>query len=296
MQNGLPEYIGTVIRPPSEAASLIFQVTLGCSDNKCTFCPAYKDKGFKVRDIHEIESEIQAASGVCPGARKIFLADGDAVIVDQNKLTAILSLLARYFPSLAKVSAYGSIKSLGTKTVRELEELKKLKLSMIYMGFETGDEEVYKSIKKYGSPQGNVEACLKLKEAGIKANVTVIAGLGGKKLSRAHAVNTAKILNLSRPEQIAVLTLMIAPGTPLFRMRKERLFEELDEFEMLAETKLLIENLEDFKCQFFANHASNYYPVAARFPKDRDMVLGGLASVLESRNRGKLVPDFLRGL
>jgi radical SAM superfamily enzyme YgiQ (UPF0313 family) len=296
MHIGLPEYIGTVIRPPSEAASLIFQVTLGCSDNKCTFCPAYKDKSFKVRDIHKLESEMRAAAGVYPGTRKVFLADGDAVIADKDKLKEILLLLAKYFPELTRVSAYGSVKSLETKTVRELAELKQLKLSMIYMGFETGDDQVYKSIKKYGSPQGNLEACLKLKEAGIKTNVTVIAGLGGKKLSKAHAVNTAKILSLARPEQIAVLTLMIAPGTPLFAMRKEGLFEELDEFEILAEIRLLVENLGDFKCQFFANHASNYYPIAARLPKDRDIVIKGLDLILKNHSRDKLVPDFLRGL
>jgi radical SAM superfamily enzyme YgiQ (UPF0313 family) len=197
---------------------------------------------------------------------------------------------------LARVSAYGSVKSLEHKSPEQLSELKNLGLGMVYLGFETGDEEVYRFIQKYGSPAGNVEVRLKLKSAGIKVNVTVIAGLGGKKLSSQHAVNTAKILNLSKPNQIAVLTLMITPGTPLFEMKDKGRFEELDSFGVIEETKKLIENLEDFKCQFFANHASNYYPVAARFPNDKEEVMSQLGFILKGRHKGSLTPDFLRGL
>jgi len=293
---GYPEYIGTVIRPPSEANSLILQVTLGCSDNRCTFCPAYKDKPFRIKDTGQIEAEISRVSKMYPDTRRIFLADGDAIIIPHKKLKEILSLLIKNFSRLSRVSCYGSIKSLESKTVGELAEYKELKLGTVYMGFETGDEEVYRQIKKYGSPQGNVEACKKLKAAGITVNVTVIAGLGGKALSAEHAVNTAKILNLAQPDQIAVLTLMIAPGTPLFDMAKKGLFEELDDFAILSETKLMIERIEDFKCQFFANHASNYYPIAARFPKDKASVLKGLRSVLNGRRKEMLIPDYLRGL
>jgi radical SAM superfamily enzyme YgiQ (UPF0313 family) len=243
-----------------------------------------------------IEAEIVSVSKNYPDTRRIFLADGDAIIIPHKKLKEILALLIKYFPRLSRVSAYGSIKSLESKTVEELAEYKQMKLATVYMGFETGDEEVYKQIKKYGSPQGNVEACEKLKAAGITVNVTVIAGLGGKKCSINHAVNTAKILNLAKPDQIAVLTLMIAPGTPLYDMAKNGQFEELDDFGILSETKLMIENLADFKCQWFANHASNYYPIAARFPKDKQAVINRLSLVLSSRNKDKLVPDYLRGL
>lgn len=294
--DGYPEYTGTVIRPPSEAGSLIFQVTLGCSDNKCAFCPAYKDKPFSIKDTAQIETEFRSVSKMYPDSRRIFLADGDAVIIQHKKFKEILSLLIKYFPRLSRVSCYGSIKSLESKTVAELAEYKELKLGTVYMGFETGDEEVYTQIKKYGSPRGNVGACDKLKAAGIKVNVTVIAGLGGKKLSVDHAVNTAKILNLAKPDQIAVLTLMIAPGTLLFDMVKNGLFEQLDDFGVLKETKLMVENLADFRCQFFSNHASNYYPIIARFPKDREAVLRGLSALLNGRRKDMLVPDYLRGL
>ena len=289
-------YSGTVIRPPSEADSLILQVTLGCTDNGCIFCPAYKDKKFKVKDISDIEREIIIAAKMFGDARRIFLADGDAVTVEQGKLKQIFLLLNRHFPKLVRVGLYGSIKSLETKTVKDLEELKALKLGVVYLGFETGDPEVYKRICKYGSPQGNIAACGKVKEAGIKTNVTVILGLGGVELSGQHAVNTAKLLNEAQPDQIAALTLMIAEGAPIYQMEKAGKFKQLEGFQYLEELKLLIENMIDFKCLFFSNHASNYFPVSARFPKDRQKVLADIARILETRPAGALTPEWMRGL
>ena len=289
-------YEGTVIRPPSEAGSLILQVTLGCSDNKCVFCPAYKHKSFRIKETRRIEGELRLLSSVYPGVRKVFLADGDALAMEQENLKEILALVAGHFPALTRVGAYGSVKSLQNKTEKDLSELKDLKLGIVYLGFETGDDEVYRFTRKYGSPAGNVATCLKVKAAGIKTNVTVIAGLGGKKLSANHAVNTAKILNLSRPDQIAVLTLMIEPGTPLYEIREKGEFRELDAMGIISETKALVENMEDFRCQFFSNHASNYYPIAARFPKDKPGVLNRLGNILKNREENLLTPDYMRGL
>ncbi|MFH1368639.1 MAG: radical SAM protein [Elusimicrobiota bacterium] len=289
-------YEGTVIRPPSEADSLIFQVTLGCTDNSCIFCPAYKDKKFKIKEISDIEREMKYAAGMFPGTRKIFLADGDAIAVGQEKLVKILELAEKYFPGLTRAGIYGSIKSLENKSVEDLKELKALKLGIIYLGFETGDPDVYKFIGKYGSPQGNIDACEKVKEAGIRTNVTVISGLGGKDMSRAHAENTAKMLNRAQPDQIAALTLMIVPGTKLHAMKEKGEFKPLDDFEFLAELKILIENLEDFRCQFFANHASNYYPIAARFPKDKPAVIAELTRLLNAGDKSGLRPEWTRGL
>ncbi|OGS22095.1 MAG: hypothetical protein A3J83_03735 [Elusimicrobia bacterium RIFOXYA2_FULL_40_6] len=289
-------YEGTVIRPPSEADSLILQVTLGCTDNSCIFCPAYKDKKFKVKDFSKIEKDIKRSAKVLPETRRIFLADGDAIAMDQMEFIKILDLLNENFPKLSRVAVYGSIKSLENKPIKDLIELENRKLGIIYLGFETGDDEVYKMIKKYGSPQGNIDTCLKVKEAGIKTNVTVILGLGGKKYTKQHAVNTAKILNQARPDQIAALTLMIAPGTPLHNMLKRKEFEELDNFEFLEELEALIGNMEDFKCLFFSNHASNYYPISARFPKDKKNILETLEKVIKKRDNRALKPEFGRGL
>ena len=289
-------YEGTVIRPPSEAESLILQVTLGCTDNNCRFCPAYKDKPYKVKDIEAIKKEIEKASRYYPETRKIFLADGDAVSIEQGKLLEIFDSLIKHFPKLTRISLYGSIKSLKNKSVSALKELKQRKLALVYLGFETGDEEVYKLIRKFGSPQGNIETCIKVKEAGIKTNVTVILGLGGKKLSKQHAINTANILNAAQPDQIAALTLMIAQNTPIYDMMKNGSFIQLTDFEFLEELYLLIKHMEDFRCLFFSNHASNYFPIQARFPHDKQGILNSLMEALKNRDITTLKPEWQRGL
>ncbi|MCX5781282.1 MAG: radical SAM protein, partial [Elusimicrobia bacterium] len=224
------------------------------------------------------------------------LADGDAIALPQSSLKYILEKAINKFPNLTKIAIYGSIKSLQNKTVNDLKELKDRKLSTVYLGFETGDKQIYDFIEKFGSPEGNVETCLKVKEAGLKTNVTVILGLGGKKHSQNHAINTAKILNQAQPHQIAALTLMIAPRTPLYSMLKRGEFEQLEDFDFLKELHLLIKNLEDFKCLFFSNHASNYYPINARFPRDKETILNELDEVIQNGSKKVLKPEFLRGL
>jgi radical SAM superfamily enzyme YgiQ (UPF0313 family) len=289
-------YEGVVIRPPSEADSLIFQITLGCSDNQCIFCPAYKEKSFRIKDIAVIENEMQRMAAVHPRARRLFFADGDALVVEQGKLLALCDLAQHYFSALTRISMYGSVKSLKTKTVDDLRCLKEKKLGTVYLGFETGDDEVYRLIRKYGSPEGNIEACQKVKEAGITTNVTVILGLGGRALTQQHALHTAKVLNRAQPHQIAALTLMIPDSTPLQAMAAKGAFVPLAPFEMLRELHALISHLDDFRCLFFANHASNYYPIQARFPADKVTVIDQLAAVIGQQQKNILVPDHLRGL
>jgi radical SAM superfamily enzyme YgiQ (UPF0313 family) len=290
------EYEGTVIRPPSEAESVIIQVTLGCSDNGCVFCPAFKEKKFSIKTIERIEQDLKAAARWYPDARRLFFADGDALIMPQHSLVRALELSQQYFPQLTRVGIYGSIKSVERKTVHELQKLKSLKLGIIYLGFETGSDEVYQRIGKYGSPQGNIDACKKVKQAGIRTNVSVILGLGGRGLTDQNAEYTARMLNLAGPDQIAALTLMIAPNTQLFQQRSCGEFIELDEFGMLDELRRLIVQMNDFRCQFFANHASNYYPIAARFPTDKQAVLKALADIIWHKDQAKLRPDAVRGL
>ncbi len=290
------EYRGTVIRPPSEAESVIIQVTLGCSDNGCVFCPAFKEKTFSIKPVERIEQDIKTAARWYPAARRLFFADGDALILPQHHLVRALEVAQQYFPKLARVGIYGSIKSVERKTIHELQKLKSLKLGIIYLGFETGSDEVYQRIGKYGSPQGNVDACRKVKEAGIRTNVSVILGLGGKELTSQNAEYTGRMLNLAGPDQIAALTLMIAPNTPLFEQRAAGSFVEMDEFAMLQELRSLILHMNDFRCQFFANHASNYYPIAARFPADKPAVLNVLADIIGRRDQSRLRPDNIRAL
>ncbi len=289
-------YYGTVIRPPSEADSLILQVTLGCSDNSCIFCPAYKDKKFKIKNIKEIEKDIATAAAYYPETRRVFLADGDALIIEQKNLLAIFDKIIAAFPLVSRISMYASVKSVELKTVDELKQLQSKKMSLVYMGFETGDEDVYKFTRKYGSAQKNIETVLKLKQAGIKSNVTVILGLGGEKFSLKHAENTAAVLNKARPEQIAALTLMIVKNTPLYEICRLKQFRMPGEFAILKELKVLLENMMDFKCLFFSNHASNYVPVSARFPKDRKKVINILDKIITQSDKRLLRNENLRNL
>lgn len=289
-------YYGTVIRPPSEAGSLILQVTFGCSDNSCIFCPAYKDKKFKIKDIKEIEKDIAAAAAYYPETRRVFLADGDALIIAQKNLLAVFDKIIAAFPLVSRISMYASAKSVELKTVDELKQLQSKKMSLIYTGFETGDEDVYKFTRKYGSAQKNIETVLKLKQAGIKSNVTVILGLGGEKFSLKHAENTAAVLNRAQPEQIAALTLMIVKNTPLYEICRLKQFRMPDEFAILKELKVLLENMTDFKCLFFSNHASNYVPVSARFPKDRQKVINILDKIITQSDKRLLRNENLRNL
>jgi len=285
-------YVGTVIRPPSEHASLILQATLGCPDNNCIFCPAYKTKPFKIKSLAEIEKEILYAARKYPGTSKIFLADGSTLAMPFNDLLKVIDLLNANFPRLRRISTYANAGSVLSKSLPELEALKSKKMSLAYIGFETGDDEVYKFTRKAGTPRSNVDAALKLKQAGIKVNATVILGLGGKALSMQNAIGTAKVLNEAKPEQIAALTLMIPPEAPLYKLVSSGEFTPLTPIEMVNELGMLVANMENFPCLFFANHASNYVPVEARFPKDKPALLNTLKDVSHSDLR----PDFLRGL
>lgn len=287
---------GILIRPPSEAESLIFQVTLGCSDNHCSFCPAYKQKSFSVKPLTIVADEMKAAARFFPQARRIFLADGDALTLETNHLIEILKIAAMRFPRLRRAGIYGSAKNIEQKTVSELRELKNHKLGIVYIGIESGDETVYRATGKYGTPSLNVEACQKLSAAGITVNATVILGLGGKDHWQDHALHTAGILNQARPDHIAALTLMVEPGTLLYEEMRSGRFVPQTPFGMVKELSSIIENLEPFSCQFFANHASNYVPVRARLPHDRNSLLVMLKTIMVNNDAHSLKVESLRGL
>ncbi|MBF0252567.1 MAG: radical SAM protein [Candidatus Omnitrophica bacterium] len=290
------KYQGTVIRPPSEAESLILQVTLGCSDNSCSFCPAYKLKKFKIRNIADIEKDIIECANNYPDTQRIFLADGDAMIIPMGILENILDLLDANFPRLRRIGIYASAKSLVNKSVNDLVKLKNKKIGIIYLGIETGDEEVYKNINKWGNPEKVKDECLKVKESGIKLNTTVVLGLGGQKLSEQHSVNTAKLLNQIHPDQVAALTLMIVKGTEIYNQERSGEFTALDKRGFLKELFIMVNNLEDFSCLFFSNHASNYFPISARFPKEKAEVLSGLKQVIDAKDDSTLRSEWTRGL
>jgi radical SAM superfamily enzyme YgiQ (UPF0313 family) len=291
------EYEGIVIRPPSEAESLILQVSLGCSHNRCTFCPTYKGRRFRIKDLEAIKAEIDEAAAYGP-FRKVFLADGDALIIPQPKLKAILEYLQEKIPGLRRVGIYGNAKSILRKSVEELKELKERKLGIVYLGVETGDEELLKKIQKGATSHQMVEAGRRVKEAGITLSATVLLGLAGVDPEKAHrhALETARVLSDIDPDFASALTLMVVPGTPLYDEMRAGRFQVPSPFQLLEELGTLIANANFSRCYFTSNHASNYLPIKARMPKDKDAVVRLIHQVVSSRDSSRLRPEFLRGL
>ncbi len=290
------KYEGLVIRPPSEADSLILQVTVGCSHNKCTFCPAYKAKRFRIKSFDEIRDDIDEASIHAQHLRRVFLADGDALIIPQQRLLEIINYLNEKFPKLTRIGIYGNAKSILKKSIEQLKALKENKLSIIYLGIESGDEETLKNIHKGITCEKMVEAAKRVKEASIKLSVTVLLGVAGTERSVIHAKETARILTDIQPDYIGALTLMIPPEAPLYRKVEDGKFKLPSPFELLQELKIMIAESDLHNCLFFSNHASNYLPIKARLPKDKHSSLKLIDEVLSSGDKTLLKPEYLRAL
>jgi len=289
------KYEGMIIRPPSEAHSLLLQVTVGCSHNKCTFCKAYKGVKFRIKDFSEIEEDIFEASGY-GSIERVFLCDGDALIVPQKKLAPVLESLKRNIKDLKRIGTYANAKSILRKTPEELRELRGLGLKIVYLGVETGDEDLLKNINKGVNYEQMVNAGRKIKDAGITLSVTVLLGIGGKEKSMAHALNTAKILTEIDPDYVGALTVMVVPGTPLHEEYMSGNFKLPDTFGFLKELGIIIANSDFTDCFFTSNHASNYLPVRARLPREKDETVSLIYNVIKSENENLLRPEFMRGL
>lgn len=289
------EYEGIVIRPPSEAESLILQVTLGCSHNKCTFCPTYKGRRFRIKDLEIIKSEIDEVAPYGP-FRKVFLADGDALIIPYPKLLGIMEYLNEKIKGLRRVGIYGNAKSILRKSVEDLRELKERKLGIIYLGVETGDQQLLQKVHKGVSYEQMVEAGRRVKEAGITLSVTVLLGLGGVEYSHQHALATARILSEIDPDFASALTLMVVPGTPLYEEMKAGHFRLPSPFQLIEELGIIIAHSNFTQCYFTSNHASNYLPIKARLPRDKEAVVNLIHRVVTSGDSSILRPEYLRGL
>jgi radical SAM superfamily enzyme YgiQ (UPF0313 family) len=289
------EYEGIVIRPPSEADSLILQVSLGCSHNKCTFCPTYKGRRFRIKDLEQIREEIDEMAGYGP-FRRVFLADGDALIIPQPKLIAIFDYLNQKITGLRRVGIYGNAKSILRKSVKELQELRDRKLGIVYLGVETGDPALLEKIRKGATYDQMVEAGRRVKEAGISLSATVLLGLAGAGDGRKHALATARILSDIDPDFASALTLMAVPETPLHEEMKAGRFQLPSLFELLEELGTIVANSNFSRCYFTSNHASNYLPIKARMPKDKEAVVKLIQKVVSAKDKSLLRPEFLRGL
>lgn len=287
-------YEGNIIRPPNEANSILLQVTVGCSRNKCTFCGAYKGKRFSIKPDEIIMEDIAFAANYCKRQRRVFLCDGDALIVPQKKLLKILMEIKKQLPWITRVGLYANAKSLKMKTLDELKELKAQGLGIIYMGLETGDDVTLKKINKGATSKSMIQMGEKAKEAGIKLSITVLMGIAGRKRSRIHAEATGRVLSSIDPEYVGALSLMLIPGTPMFKDYESGMFSLPGAYELLEELKIMIENTRLSKGLFYANHASNYLPIKARLPKDKDATIKLINKALSGKI--PLKPEFMRAL
>lgn len=276
-------YIGQIWRPPSEANSLILQVTVGCSHNLCTFCVMYKEKEFYVKSIEEIKIDINQAVQLYPAVRRIFLADGDALIMPTDDLLAVLKLLYSNFPRLTRVTAYAGPDSILKKSNQDLQKLREAGLKMVYLGLESGSAKILQKVKKGATPQMISKAGQKLREAGLKSSVTVILGLGGQELSTEHAKETAHVINVMQPNFLSALTLMLRSDTPIYQEVLEKKITLLTPLATIQELYHLINQLDLSKpCIFRSNHASNYIAVAGTLPKDKAQMLSDLTDILKN--------------
>jgi radical SAM superfamily enzyme YgiQ (UPF0313 family) len=287
-------YEGMIMRPPSEANSILLQVTVGCSHNKCTFCGAYKGERFKIKSDEIIFEDIAFASQYCGRQRRVFLCDGDALIIPQKRLLAILKQIEKELPWVTRVGVYANTKSIQMKTPEELKELKAHGLGIAYMGLESGDDVTLKQIKKGATAEKMIKMGRKIRETGIKLSITVLLGLAGRDRSMVHAQETGRVLSAIDPEYIGALSLMLVPGTPLYEAYESGSFELLEPDEMLMELRCMIEHTHVSKGLFHANHASNYLPIKARMPKDKERTLLQIDQALSGKIA--LKPEWMRAL
>ncbi len=295
MEDGM-HYEGNCIRPPSEAYSILLQVTLGCSHNKCTFCGTYTDKRFTIKDDKIILSDILFASKYMKRQDRVFLMDGDALIIPQKRLMWILDRIREHLPWVKRVGAYGNAKGIKMKSADELKALRENGLGILYMGVETGDDELLKKIRKGSTAQHLINMGRKVREAGIKLSVTVLLGIAGNdpELSRRHARATGEVLSAMDPNYVGALTVMLIPGTPLYDEYKRGEFQLLNERETLVELREMIASTNLSRGMFFSNHASNYLPIKARLPKGKDVALAQIDSALAGNI--DLRPEWSRAL
>jgi len=289
-------YYGTVIRPPSEARSYILQVTYGCSHNRCTFCGTYLDKPFRVRDTSQVMEDIELAGSLFPDTRRVFLADGDALVLSANRLYRILDALNEAFPHLERVGIYANAQNLLHKSVDELKTLRAKGLGIVYLGLESGDDEVLRRIEKGATAGEMISAVARAKQAGLLVSVIGILGIAGLKGSRRHAWLTGQVVGQMDPDYFSMLTLMLVPGTQLHREWEEGKFQLPEAEGMLTELHQVIENLDGLSnCVFRTNHASNYLPLRGTLPADKTRLMMALEAAI-AQGPDALRPEAWRGL
>ncbi|MGY5864049.1 MAG: radical SAM protein [Candidatus Thorarchaeota archaeon] len=291
------QYEGSIWRPPSEARSLILQATLGCSHNACIFCVSYKQKKYRVRGVKGIRADLDSLPERYKNrARRVFLADGNALAMSSEEMQEVLKVLYSELPSLERVGVYGYAKDVRDKSVEELKSLYNARLGIVYLGLETGDDELLRWSRKGVDSTENIAACKKIRDGGIPLSLTIILGLGGLENSERHAKATALVLNEIDPEYVGALTLMTPPGTKIHQLVEAQTFTPMSPMEILKELRTLVEHLELSSCVFRTNHASNYLPIRGTLNKDKDALIQILNDTIASEDTSRLRPGYMRGL
>ena len=287
-------YEGQLFRPPSEARSYILQATIGCSHNLCTYCAMYRDKEFRERDLSEVLEDIAAAGETSPQTNKVFVADGDALVMGMDRWKLILDSLSRAFPRLRRVSCYATAQNLLDKNEEELRLLRDAGLSLLYIGPESGDDLTLKRIVKGNSFQDHAVAAKKAHAANMKISAIVLLGAGGVERTQEHARETARLITEMDPEYLSALTLTVLPGTPIHRMMEKGKFELPEVEGLLRELRTMVAESEPTRALFRTNHASNYLNLEGRLSRDREKIV----SVIDAALRGEvpLRPEYFRGL
>ena len=291
-------YIEPVFRPPSEARSLILQVTNGCSWNRCTFCEMYTQpqKRFHLKPQDRIEEELRAVARAGAPVRRVFLADGDAMALSVRRLRLILEAIRRHLPGVQRVASYCLPRNLRRKSVTELAELRSLGLELFYVGCESGDDLVLERVSKGETYHSSLEALRKIKAAGAKSSVMILNGMGGRRYSEQHALNSARLMNAAQPEYLSTLVVSFPAGDARYRAGFRGEFEPLDQPGLFRELLCLLESLDLDKTVFRSDHASNYLVLKGILSRDRDRLLGTVRDALDRPGSVHLRPEWMRGL
>ncbi len=287
-------YEGNIIRPPSEARSIILQATVGCSHNRCSFCPTYRGVRFRIKDEATLLADIQYASQAYPRTRRLFITDGDALIIPFAKLLALLKMINAEIPRLTRIGIYASAKSIRKKSLAELQALKEEKLGIVYYGLESGDDQTLAAINKGTTAGETLELCTKAQDAGMILSTTVMIGIAGAERSLIHARRTGELLTAIDPKYVGALVTMVVPGTDLYQQYEEGSFNLPDKRGLLLELREMIAHTRLSKGMFMANHASNYLPIKIHSPKDREAALAMIDEALAGNI--PLREEWMRGL
>ncbi len=289
-------YVEPVFRPPSEADSLILQLSVGCSYNRCTFCGMYRSKRFRIRPLGELAQEISWAREHQAPIRKVFLGDGDALIAKADTLRAVLEQLHEAFSDLRRVSIYASPQALRARTVDEMRQLREAGLNLYYLGVESGHDTVLSSLEKGVCGDEMIQLGLKVQEAGVGLSTMILLGAGGRALSIQHARASARVISAIDPRFLSTLVLTPVPGTPLGALAEAGKFPALTPLELAQELREFLVHLDLRRCIFRANHASNYLPLAGTLPRDKPRLIEQLDRILENPTEAAFRPEWMRGL